>query len=202
MSCPTNNPKRPATVPMHILEVANLTFDTASPYTRPRSHIGGSGAHRGRDRLLCASVRRETALVCATTVRYKRHITGRSLARTQRLRPRWVPNSQHKAHKGRRAVARAQTLCGRRSHGQRASRRAHRCARSPRPALAALQAKVAPHRWDCHSRTPAGPPKGTQTPFQHASRKSRRPPPDRVRTHLRETIPGAIGLPCFSLVFV
>ena len=45
-------------------------------------------------------MRRETALVCATTVRYKRHITGRSLARTQRLRPRWVPNSQHKAHKG------------------------------------------------------------------------------------------------------
>ena len=37
MSCPTNNPKRPATVPTHILEVANLTFDTASPYTRPRT---------------------------------------------------------------------------------------------------------------------------------------------------------------------
>ena len=110
MSCPTNNPKRPATVPTHILEVANLTFDTASPYTRPRSHIGGSGAHRGRDRLLCAGAHRETALVCATTVRYQRHTIGRSLARRQRLRPSWVPNSQHKAHKGRRAVARAQTL--------------------------------------------------------------------------------------------
>ena len=49
---------------------------------------------------LCASARHETALVCTTAGRYKLHTTGRSLARRQRLRPIWAPNSKHKPHKG------------------------------------------------------------------------------------------------------
>ena len=151
MSCPTNNPKRPATVPTHILEVANLTFDTASPYTRPRSHIGGSGAHRGRDRLLCASVRRETALVCATTVRYKQHTIGRSLARRQRLRPRWVPNSQHKAHKGgaKRSLTNDTT---------RARKHTHIIARRPRRRLCWSHQRTPPQ--DSVPQRPCGPAEG------------------------------------------
>ena len=79
-------------------------YYTVSQSTRPRTRIGGSGAHGGRGMLLRASACRATALVCATAERYKQHTIGRSLSRRQRLRPRQAPNSEHKAYKGSEAI--------------------------------------------------------------------------------------------------
>jgi hypothetical protein len=52
------------------------------------------------------------------------------------------------------------------SRKQRVSRRTHCSARQARSALVALQARGAPHRQGCYGGTPAGPPRGTQSPLQ------------------------------------
>ena len=94
------------------------------------------------------------------------HGTARAHARTDRERPGSRQNSAHKPRTGRRATSRVQTSCAQRSREQRAARRAHRRAWRARPALTALQAQESHRRRGCHGRTPAGPPRGTQTPLR------------------------------------
>ena len=115
--------------------------------------------------LIGAIARRATSIATTTAACNAPHTITRAFARTHRQRPRSRQYSKHKPRTGRRAIARMRTLCGQRSRGQRASRRAHRRARRARAALAAPQAQIAPNRRDCSKRTPAGPPKGTQTPL-------------------------------------
>ena len=107
--------------------IGSVVLLYCKPSTRPRTRIGGSGAHGGRGMLLRASACRATALVCATAERYKQHTIGRSLSRRQRLRPRQAPNSEHKAYKGSEAIGHHNT-----TQHTRTRARAHVSARRSR----------------------------------------------------------------------
>jgi hypothetical protein len=116
--------------------------------------------------LIGAIARRATSIATSAAASNAPHGSARTRARAHRQRPGSRQNSAHKLRTGRRTTSRVRTSCARRSREQRAARCAHRRAWRARPALAALQARGSPRRRDCHGRTPAGPPRGTQTPLR------------------------------------
>ena len=146
---------------MHQYWVSNTPHDILTSRTRPSVPAGRARAHK--ERSLVARPRSPPRPPRATRrtpshARLRVHI-GNAQEHGRTL-------STCRARADERRVACAQTSCGQRSREQRGSRRAHRCARRARPALASQPAVPASCPCDCHSRTPAGPPKGTQAPFQ------------------------------------
>jgi hypothetical protein len=139
---------------------------SAVPHMTPRPRVRAHLCPPAPCALIGAIARRATSIATSAAASNAPHRTARAFARMHRHRPGSRQNSTHKPRTGQRAIVRVRTSWAQRSHEQRASRRAHRSARRARPALAASQARGAPRRWGCHGRTPAGPPKGTQTPLR------------------------------------
>ena len=138
----------------------------AVPHTTPRPRVSARRCPPAACALLGAIARRATSIATSTAASNVPHGTTRVRARTHRQHPESRQNSKHKPRTGREATSHVRTSCARRSREQRAARRARRRTWCARPALAALQARGAPRRRDCHGRTPAGPPRGTQTPLR------------------------------------